>query len=93
MATVMIFNDVPGFRSSYLGNGQPQLPTGKTISEVHVELGETVPAQVKAYSTFRNVTMANGKPIYVFSIGQAGANEYLVCVPAHQIKNMTIKTA
>jgi len=93
MATYMIFSDIPGFRSSYLGNGQPQIPTGKTISEVWVELGETVPAQAKANSTFRNVCVANGKPVYVFAIGNSAANEYLVCVPAHQVKNMTIKTA
>ena len=93
MATYMKFADIPGFRASFLGNGQPQMPTGKTISEVWVELGETVPTQATAHSTFRNVTVANGKPVYVFSIGNSAANEYLVCVPAHQIKNMTIKTA
>jgi len=94
MATYIIITHQPGLLDAFEGNARPAIPTGKTASEDWIELGETIPAQVKAHSSFLGALPGpDGELMFNFAIGQAAANEYLITVPKHQIKNITIKTA
>lgn len=94
MATYLVIDHQPGLLDAYLGNARPAVPTGKTASENWIELGETQPAQTKGFSSFIGALPGpDGELIFNFAIGQAAANEYLVSVSRHQIKNITTKTA
>lgn len=93
MATYIITDDQPGLRQSYLGSANPKLPTGKVVDNLYTELGVTIPTQTAAYSSFAGQSIGpGGTEFFIFNIGNSALNEYLICVPRHQIRNLTIKT-
>jgi len=91
MATYIKTADSVGFRSAYAGNAVPPMPTGKMVDELWAELGETVPTQTVANSSFKGVSLHNGEMYFSWAIGNSSANEYLVVVPRKHLKNLTIK--
>lgn len=94
MATYIKIADSSSLRNAMLGNAEPKLPTGKTISELWAELGETIPTQTTANSTFLGEMIGpQREPMLVWNIGDATPSAYLVVVPKRHVKNLTIKLA
>lgn len=91
MSTYIKTSDSVGFRSSFAGNAVPPMPTGKEVDELWCELGETVPTQTVAKSSYLGSSIHNGEVYYSWSIGDSAINDYLICVPKKHVKNLTLK--